>query len=80
MLRHLQRELSAKNGTLWLKSLENEILSENPGMKYKCCARLISAQVRLFRDLGVSRPLRAMADTADRILISRLEMDPDAMM
>ena len=36
VLRRLQRELSVKNGSVWLKSLENEILSETPGMERKC--------------------------------------------
>lgn len=38
-----------KNGSVWLKSLENEILSETPGMKYKYCTRPIGAYVLLFR-------------------------------
>ena len=27
------------NGSVWLKGLENEILSETPGMSYKCSIR-----------------------------------------
>ena len=50
VLRRLQRELSMKNGSVWLKSLENEILSETPGMKHKCCGRPIGAYELLFCD------------------------------
>ncbi len=62
VLRRFQRELSVKNGSVWLKSLENEILSETPGMKHKCCSRPIGAYVLLFRD-QVSRDLYAQRRT-----------------
>jgi len=50
VLTRLQRELSVTNGSVWLKSLENEILAETPGMEYKCSNRPICAHVLLFRD------------------------------
>jgi hypothetical protein len=58
MLRRLQRELGVKNGTVWLKGLEDEILSETPGMVFQCTRRPIGAYVLLFRD-KVSRDLYA---------------------
>lgn len=50
VLRRLQRELSVKNGSVWLKSLENEILSETPGMRNKCSSRPMGTHVTLLCD------------------------------
>lgn len=59
---------------MWLKYLQAELLSDNPGMLTNSCIRCRSS---FLPDLP--QPIKLNAELADRLLIARLEVDPDGM-
>lgn len=67
---------------VWLKGLASELESEDPGARFVASlSSRMNTNFRTYRSGSTvtQKPLRLTADLSDRLLIARLEIDPQAM-
>ncbi len=79
MLIYVQKDVAQKSGweVVWLKHLAQELESENPGefTGIPSSEYLSTTTVTI----GGPKPVPTTAAIVDRLLISRLELDPQTM-